>query len=143
MVFIAKLLCRLQRILFGTLFEEFLELRIKSGMFRLERARPFEERLCCNGKKLDRVRRSVSIENRRNSSSLRYSQRVELCAHHSRPCDVLCMTIESGRSISGPVLEVELMRELMQNHILPVTWITRAVTCSIPRKNECSESVGC
>lgn len=111
-------------------------------MFCLQLARPLKERFGYNSKELDLVRRAVSVEHRRSSLGFGFSQRIELRAHYSRPCEILRMRVQSRYSVCGSVLEIELMGELVKHNVLSVTRITRAMTRGIPGKNKRAKSVG-
>src|SRR6266550_3444082 len=112
------------------------QLRVKSRMSSSERSWPLEESLRCNSKEFSRIGRAIAVEYSRNASGFCPSKFIELRTHHSRPRQVLGVSVEGWCAIGVPVLEIELMRELVKYDVLPIGWVGSSGTGSIPCEHE-------
>ena len=96
------------------------ELRIQRGLLRAHGTRTLEEGLRHHRKKLRGIRRAVRIEETGRSRLVCFPQCFEFPTHHSCPGQVLCASGKRRRAVCARVLEVELMRELVQHQISAV-----------------------
>jgi hypothetical protein len=81
-------------------------------------ARFLEECLGDHGEEFRRLARRVRIEKRRLSCPKRGTQAVELCPEHARPFAVRARAAEARRAVHRLVFHVEVMRELVQHHVV-------------------------
>lgn len=118
----------------GILPKEFAQLRVQLRVRGPQRARPLEERFRRNCEELSRIGCAVSVQQRRRTDSFSVAQRVEFRAHHPRPREVFSVRLERGGAIGIPVLEIELVRELVEDDVLAVGRIGCAAPSRIPRQ---------
>ena len=87
--------------------------------------RALEERFRRNGKELSWIGGAVGAEHGIEPHCSGSPQSSELRAHHSRPCEILCVGLERGCTVGVLVLEIELMSKFVENDVLPIGGIGR------------------
>ena len=106
-----------------------------------ESVRSFEERLGRHGKEFRGIRCPIGIQDGGTPGFIGGPQRFELPAHHARPRRILGPRRERWRSVRGVVLEVELVRKLVQHEIPAVRRIHRSSLRRVPGENNRSQPV--
>src|SRR3954462_6071898 len=103
--------------------------------------RPLEKSLGNHGKELRRIRGAVVVQESVLAGLGGFTQRVELRAHHPRPRPIIVMTLQRRRAVAAAVLEIELVRELVQHQVHAIVRLRRAAMDCIPGENERAESL--
>src|SRR5213080_1583248 len=95
---------------------------------------PFEERFRRNREELGLVGCAVRIERRRPHGDGIIAQPLVLLAQDAPPGPERARH-QDGHAIGGAVLLVQLVRELVEDHVVAVRHVTRAVDDVVPRKH--------
>jgi hypothetical protein len=102
----------------------------------LELRRSLEERLCGNREELRGILGAVRIQHRRLTVIGRAPQGLELLAEHLCPRPNLRAAVEHRRAVGAAILEVELMRELVQHEVVTIVRVRRAGLRFVPRQHD-------
>mmetsp|Transcript_10615 Transcript_10615/g.43442 ORF Transcript_10615/g.43442 Transcript_10615/m.43442 type:complete len:746 (-) Transcript_10615:2537-4774(-) len=97
--------------------------------------RPFKKQLADHREKFCRVRRRIGVDQAAAALVLARQlppQRVELVAHHRRPAPVGLGRRQGRRAVGRPSCLIELVRELVDDHVVPVPWRGRAALHLVP-----------
>src|SRR6185436_10279179 len=99
-------------------------------------ARTLEERFGDHRKEFRRIGGAVVVEKSVVARLGGFTQRVELRAHYPRPRAIVAVVLQRRRPVAAPILEIELVGELVEHQVHSVVRLRRAAMDRIPRQDQ-------
>src|SRR5262249_1439352 len=105
-----------------------------------QRTRPLKKCFHRHSKKFGRVPCPVCVEQGRYAALIGSAQRCKLGSHHGGPSQLLFACRLTRHSMGCVIFEVELVSQLVEDNVLTVSGISRAMFYSTPGQNQRTHS---